>query len=127
MLTRLPATDGMITCKSYMMKQKRTIVHLVEAMVDSGSSISSACRSVNIKCDLFYQWKKVVRGESNSHLKKAWNSLAPSATAAGIVMAPAAITTLEGTDGTSDSGTVPPSHVPPVTCSQSLLRGRIRS
>ena len=87
MLTRLPATECKIARKLYTMTQKRTTVHLVESMVDAGNSISSACRIVKIKCSVFYQWRKVVRGESNSHLKKAWNSLAPPATATGIKLA----------------------------------------
>ena len=118
MLMRLPATDREISRKSYTMKQKKTAVRLITAMVDEGSSVSSACRSVRIERGLFYRWKKVVRGESDTHLKKARNSLALPATAAGIVTAPAAITALEG---------MPPSNVPPVICSQSLLRGHIRS
>ncbi len=81
------------------------------AMVDEGSSVSSACRSVHIERGLFYQWKKVVRGESDSHLKKARDIPALPATAAGIVMSPA----------------VPPSSVPPMTCSQSLLQGLLNS
>ena len=118
MLMRLPATDREISRKSYTMKQKKTAVRLITAMVDEGSSVSSACRSVRIERGLFYRWKKVVRGESDTHLKKARNSLDLPATAAGIVTAPAAITALEG---------MPPSNVPPVICSQSLLRGHIRS
>ena len=75
------------------MKQKRAIVCLIVAIVDGESNISSACRSVHVKHGLFYLWKKVVKGESDSHLKKACDSLVPPATVAGIVMAPAAITT----------------------------------
>ncbi len=101
-----------------MMKQKRRTVCLIVAMVDAGSSVSSACRSVHIECGLFYRWKKVVRGENDTHLKRARNSLALPATAADILTAPAAITALEG---------MPPSNVPPVICSQSLLHGHIRS
>ena len=54
MLIRLPATDCEISRKSYTMKQKKTAVRLITAMVDEGSSVSSACRSVHIKCGLFY-------------------------------------------------------------------------
>ena len=70
MLTRLPPTDCKTIHKSYTMKQKRTTFHLIEAVVDAEIGISSVCRSINIKCGLFYQWKEVVRGESNLHLKK---------------------------------------------------------
>ncbi len=54
MLMRLPATDHEISRKSYTMKQKKTAVCLILAMVDEGSSVPSACRSVNIELRLFY-------------------------------------------------------------------------
>ena len=51
---RLPATDCEFSRKLYMMKQKRTTAHLIGAMVDAGSNVSSACRSVHIERGLFY-------------------------------------------------------------------------
>ena len=54
MLIRLPATDCEISRQPYTMKQKMTAVCLITAMVDEGSSVSSACRSVHINRGLFY-------------------------------------------------------------------------
>lgn len=58
--------------KSYTIKLKWTSVCIVEEMVPAGSNIASACWFVNIKHHLLYWWKKIVWGESNSHLNKLW-------------------------------------------------------
>ncbi len=49
-------------------------------MAAAGSNIAYVWKPANIKCHLFYQWKKVVQGKSDSHLKKIGIAWPPPAT-----------------------------------------------
>ena len=67
--------------KSYTIKHKRMTVRAVTAMVEAGTTISSACNLASVERRQYYRWKRVVLGEKDTHPKKAKATQATSVSA----------------------------------------------
>ena len=104
--------------KSYTIKHKRMTVRAVTAMVEAGTTISSACNLASVERRQYYRWKRVVLGEKDTHPKKA---KAAQATSVSAITAPVDQDMNPGTIITGVASTVLP------TMSTKLLLGNLRS